>query len=232
MQISTVVFDLDGTLIDTAPGVLNAVEYTVQKIGKPPLSKDTILKFIGPPIKDSLQKYCCLTEEIAVEATAIFRTRYSKVDLYKAVVYEGIFDVLKELKRQNIKIGVATYKREDYAIKLLEQKGMSNYFQSINGADDEGIKSKQDILEECICKLQTKSPQNAVLIGDTLHDAEGALKAKTYFIGVTYGYGFTCKGEIPSTKNFLGTADTAYEILRFFRGNYGGCGRKGLICGQ
>lgn len=215
MQLSTVVFDLDGTLMDTAPGVLKAVEYTVQKIGKPALNRNTILKFIGPPVKQSLMKYCNLSESLAVEATAIFRTRYSTVDLYGADVYRGIFDVLDTLKKRAVKIGVATYKREDYAIKLLEQKGVASYCQSIKGADDRGVKSKQDILEECVRELQTSSPQNAVLVGDTLHDAEGALKAGCYFIGVTYGYGFTCKEDIPLTNNLLGAANTPYDILQF-----------------
>ena len=214
MRFSTVVFDLDGTLLDTAPGVVKAVEYTIKKIGHPPLSNETILKFIGPPIKDSLMKYCNLTELLAAEATAIFRNRYSTVDLYQADPYEGVFDMLKKIKNDGSKIGVATYKREDYAIKLLEQKGIAVYCQSIKGADEHGIKSKQDILEDCIRALHTDKPQDAVLVGDTIHDAEGALHAGTFFIGVTYGYGFTCKEDVPSSEFLLGVADTPHGVLR------------------
>ena len=117
-----VVFDLDGTLMDTAPGVLQAVRYTVQAMGMPALDTDTILKFIGPPVRQSFIDFCGLSQEQAVQATKIFRDRYSTVDLYGAIVYDGIFDVLGRLQSKKIKIGVATYKREDYAVKLLQKK--------------------------------------------------------------------------------------------------------------
>lgn len=214
-----VVFDLDGTLMDTAPGVLQAVRYTVQAMGMPALDTDTILKFIGPPVRQSFIDFCGLSQEQAVQATKIFRDRYSTVDLYGAIVYDGIFDVLGRLQSKKIKIGVATYKREDYAVKLLQKKGIADYCQSMCGADDKGLKTKQDILQECICALGIERNDQAILVGDTLHDSAGAAKAGAGFIAVTYGYGFKHAEEVPKEKGLLGVADAPKAILDFCGGD-------------
>lgn len=214
-----VIFDLDGTLMDTAPGVLQAVRYTIQAMKLPELPESTILKFIGPPVKQSFINFCGLSEEEANKATKIFRDRYSTVDLFGAIVYDGIFDVLEELGRRGIKTGVATYKREDYAVRLLQEKGISAYCQSMCGADDLGVKSKQDILQECIDALGITKNEEAILVGDTLHDSEGAEKAGAKFIAVTYGYGFKNASEVPAGKGVLGVVNTPRDILDFCGSN-------------
>lgn len=212
---SAVVFDLDGTLMDTAPGVLSAVKYTIATMGIRPLERQTILKFIGLPVKHSFIKYCGLTEKEAARATGIFRDRYSNVDLLGANVYDGIFAILNQFKSRNIKIGVATYKREDYAVRLLQQKGIAQYCQAIKGADDLGIKSKRDILLECLYCLEIEEPCQAVLVGDTQHDSEGAAQAQVNFIGVTYGYGFKGVKDVPQNSLTLGAAQCPADILKF-----------------
>lgn len=214
-----VVFDLDGTLMDTAPGVLQAVRYTIRTMELPELEESTILKFIGPPVKQSFVRYCGLSEGEANQATKIFRNRYSTVDLFGAIVYDGIFDVLKELSKRGIKIGVATYKREDYAVRLLQEKGIAAYCQSMCGADDLGVKSKQDILQECIDTLGIARNEEAILVGDTFHDSEGAEKAGAKFIAVTYGYGFKNASEVPAGKGVLGIINYPGGILDFCGSN-------------
>ena len=130
-----IIFDLDGTLLDTAKGVLESVLYTTKTMGYEPPREDMMKTFIGPPIKHSLIKVYGIDEEEANRATEIFRNRYKDYDLLKATPYDGLIELLRSLKREGYLIGVATLKREDYALTLLEHYQISNYCDCICGSD-------------------------------------------------------------------------------------------------
>ena len=146
-MIKAVIFDLDGTLLDTGKGVVKSVKYTIQQMKLPSLSQSELETFVGPPIKNKLQQTFDLTEEQAVEGMNIFRNHYGKEDIYIAEPYAAIEDLLGMLKRDGYKLGVATYKREDQAIKLLEKMQIADFFDVIHGADSEGKMSKADVIE-------------------------------------------------------------------------------------
>lgn len=218
MKYEAVIWDLDGTLMNTSEGVLRSVAYTIETLGQPPLPREKMERFIGPPIVQSFVKICNMNPEQAAHAADIFRMRYSTVDLMAAIVYPGIFDVLKQLKQSDVKIGVATYKREDYARKLLEEKGISDYCQSTRGADFENRKTKQDILLECLEELRagSRQPLKAVLIGDTEHDASGAYQAGVPFLAVTYGYGFRTPEDVNQFAH-IGVAEKPDDLMKFLK---------------
>jgi len=188
-MIKAVLFDLDGTLLDTSEGIIESVRYTIAQLGHEPLSNETILKFVGPPIQNSLITYVGLSAEEAQIGANIFRDYYKKNALFKASLYPGIKKLLVELKNKGIKIGIATYKREDYAIDLLKFFGIINYFNVIHGADNENKLTKADIVEICISELN-EDKSNVLLVGDTIHDAKGALNSGVGFIAVTWGFGY------------------------------------------
>lgn len=189
-KYKAVVFDLDGTLLDTSAGIIKSVDYTIKKMGLNNLSASQKRSFIGPPIQHSFKKTYCLDDEATALAAGIFRNQYSEVDLFEAQPYEGIFDLLDLLRKRKIKIGVATYKREDYAHKILEHFGISDYCDSIKGADFEGKYTKQVIIELCIGDLNV-SKREVLMVGDTENDRIGAEKAVVDFLGVGYGFGYT-----------------------------------------
>jgi len=188
-MIKAVLFDLDGTLLDTSEGIIESVRYTIAQLGHEPLSNETILKFVGPPIQNSLITYVGLSAEEAQIGANIFRDYYKKNALFKASLYPGIKKLLVELKNKGIKIGIATYKREDYAIDLLKFFGIINYCNVIHGADNENKLTKADIVEICISELN-EDKSNVLLVGDTIHDAKGALNSGVGFIAVTWGFGY------------------------------------------
>ena len=130
-----VIFDLDGTLLDTSEGVFASVRHTVEALGKPALDEATLRTFIGPPVKLSLIRLYGLDEDAANHATEIFRTQYKDHDLLKAEPYAGIKDLIRALRAQGCKIGVATLKREDYALTLLEHYHFTELCDSICGSD-------------------------------------------------------------------------------------------------
>lgn len=183
-----VLFDLDGTLMDTSEGVLASIRYTTKTLGFPPLSEEKMRTFIGPPVRNSLQRTYHLTEEEADHANEIFRNRYKDHDLFLAHTYEGIPELLSRLKQKGYLLGVATLKREDYAKRLLEHAQLAEYFDVIRGGDVKGKFLKADVLRLCLQDLQA-APEETVLIGDTASDGNGARIAGIRFLAVTFGFG-------------------------------------------
>lgn len=205
-MIKAVIFDLDGTLLDTGKGVVKSVKYTIQQMKLPSLSQSELETFVGPPIKNKLQQTFDLTEEQAVEGMNIFRNHYGKEDIYIAEPYAGIEELLGMLKRDGYKLGVATYKREDQAIKLLEKMQIADFFDVIHGADPEGKMSKADVINKSLLDLDCDS-QEAVMVGDSDNDAIGAATAGMHFLGVTYGYGFKSEADVAKHVNIGSVAD-------------------------
>ena len=189
-HIEAILFDLDGTLLDTSEGILHSVRYTLNQLQLPQLSDEQIGCFIGPPIQESLMKYVGLTPEAAQKGANIFRDFYKREALFEASVYDGVFPILEQLRKEGFKIGVATYKREDYAIDILRHFGISTYCDVIHGADNENKLTKADIVELC-CKELAVNKGNILLVGDTEHDAKGAMLAEVQFCAVTWGFGYS-----------------------------------------
>ncbi|MDE7169114.1 MAG: HAD hydrolase-like protein, partial [Mucispirillum sp.] len=166
MRYTLIIFDLDGTLLDTSAGALKSIDFTIDILGLAPLSDEVKKSFIGPPIYDSLKNTYGMDDILAAKATAIFRDVYKNNFLYEAEIYKDMESVLSSLKNRGYKLAVATYKREDYAAMLIERFNLSRYFDFIKGADNEGILKKQDIAEMCIAYCGAEK-ERSVLIGDT-----------------------------------------------------------------
>ncbi len=190
------VFDVDGTLLDTTEGIVEAVKYTIRQYGLSELSEAELLTFIGPPVQDSFARFYGLDHIQVQELTTCFRNRYKDYELFKAKPYQGIYDVLDALKKQGVRIAVATYKRQDYAEEILKHFRFDRYIDVYGGADHNNKLKKVDIIEKCMKELGTTDYSNAVMIGDSSHDAIGASKIHMDFIGVTYGFGFRTKEDI------------------------------------
>jgi phosphoglycolate phosphatase len=214
-MIKGVLFDLDGTLLDTSAGILSSVRYTLERLDIQQLPKKTLLKFVGPPIQCSLMQYVGLNEQQAQEGANIFRSYYKDYALYEASLYPGIHQLLTKLKDNGVKIGVATYKREDYAIDLLKHFGIADFCDVMHGADNENKLTKADIVSNCISELN-ESKSNVVLIGDTAHDAMGAYDAGVGFIAVTWGFGYHPQEE-PSDYPYKAVANDVEQLGEIIR---------------
>ena len=162
------VFDVDGTLLDTTEGVLASVKYTIDKMGFEPLSEDVLKTFIGPPIQDSFAKAYNLSGDILQDIATCFRNRYKDYELLKAVPYDGIYEVFDKLMERNVKLAVATYKRQDYAEAILKHFGFDKYTNILYGADHNNKLKKVDIIEKCMVDLGVTDYSNAVMIGDRI----------------------------------------------------------------
>lgn len=208
-----VVFDLDGTLLDTAAGVLSAVRHTIAVMGFTPLPEEKLAAFVGPPIQDSFAEAYGLTGPVLQTIADTFRRQYAEVDLLKAAPYPGIYELFDGLTTAGVQTAVATYKREDYALSLLRHFGFDRYTALMHGADNENKLKKRDIIERCISESGVRDRRRVVMVGDTAHDARGAAEIGVDFIGVTFGFGFRTEGDVNQYKN-VGCAGVPLDILR------------------
>lgn len=215
-KYNLIIFDLDGVLLNTSRGIICSVKYVIKKYNLVKPNKNTLKNFIGPPIHNSLQKYCAVDADSATlqEMADCFRNRYKQHDLLKAKRYRGIVKLLQKLKYLGCKLCVATYKRQDYAIKILQAFGLDKYFDFICGADNLNKLTKLDIIQNCINKSKVNNLSKVVMIGDTSTDALAANQIPINFIGVSYGFGFKSLNDLNKYKN-VGLANSTMEILKF-----------------
>lgn len=203
MKYKTIVWDIDGTLLNTLEGLVSAYQYTIAKLNLPEKSYEEIASFIGPTPQTIFVSKFGLSEIEAQTAADIFRARYKNVDLLKAEPYSNLLSVLEKLSKIGYKQAVATNKRQDYAVDICKHFGIDKYCQPIYGADNFNKLSKADLIKNCLNDLKTEDNQ-AVMIGDTIGDKVAAEMAGVAFIGVNYGFGF---------KKVEGYANSPSEIL-------------------
>ena len=208
------IFDLDGTLLNTAKGIEAALRHTLKEFSHAVPSETSLTAYIGPPIEQAFSDLAGLEGDALHAAANRFRVRYSTHDLLKATPYSGIFDLLRGIRALGMKTAVATYKREEYAMRLLHHYGFHSYFDVMHGSDDAGRLKKKDLICHCIKKCGVHDLGHVVMIGDTNEDARGAAEAGVDFIAVTYGFGFrTARDALPHAP--IGIAHTPMEILHF-----------------
>lgn len=213
IKYKAVLFDLDGTLSESAPGIRYSLEETLKKMGQPVPDLSDYSVYVGPPLINTLMNLCSMTKEEAENATEIYRGIYNTVGKYKNKLYDGIEELLIALKDSDAKIAVATSKYEPFAEDVIKIIGAHDYFDKICGSNLDGSrKNKKDIVEYARKELGLSENDKMVLVGDTFYDTKGALAAGIDFIGVNYGYGNKALMVESGGKNF---ADTPMDILKF-----------------
>lgn len=190
MKKKYVLFDLDGTLTDSEAGILNSIEYMLRVYDIPAGDRDSLRPWLGPPLKDSLMKYCGFEEKKALEAVEKYREYYDKQGIFENQVYPGIQELLFGLKEQGYVLALATSKPETAAVRVLKHFNLDSAFTFIGGAtlDDSRVK-KGDVIRYVLEALKVERLADAVMVGDREHDVYGAKENGLEVIGVLYGYG-------------------------------------------
>ena len=190
-EFKYILFDLDGTLIDSGEGIINALKYALQKFGIVEQDMNVLESFIGPPLKQRFKECYNFSNEECTKAVAYFREYYVPKGVFENRVYEGIPEVLKSLKARGKKIMVATSKPEELAHKILGQRGLRDYFDFIGGSlIDETRATKSEVLQYILeANNLLEDTSKTIMIGDTKYDIIGAKHFNLATIAVTYGYG-------------------------------------------
>ena len=184
-----ILFDLDGTVINSTDGIFNALFYMFEKVGQPKDSSDGFTRFMGPSIAATLRSEYGFSHHDADAAVMIYREYYAVKGLLECQTYAGIEPLLKKLKDCGKLIALATKKPEKFAVDIIEKLGLKEYFDVICGASlCDNDNSKVRIIERAMAMLEV-TQEESVMIGDTKYDAIGANEARVDCIGVLYGFG-------------------------------------------
>ena len=213
MAYNSILFDLDGTLVDSGEGVLKCAELALRHFNLPIPSPEEMRTFVGPPLRDSFLRFGC-TEEMAQEAIAVYRSRYTTVGKFELFVYPGIEKLLQDLTAAGCKLYVATSKPESVSTEILQHLGLAKYFTYIAGADQEkGRSTKSEVIAYLL--EQAGDLDGALMVGDTAYDVIGAAHHGIPCAAITWGYGTV--ESIEEANPAVIVNDTA-ELLAFVTG--------------
>lgn len=185
-----VLFDLDGTLTDPFEGITNSVVHALKRYNIEVTDKKELRCFIGPPLVESFMKYFGFTESDAKDAVEVYREHFGTKGLFENELYDGIPQMLRELKSRGKTIIMATSKPEVYARRIAEHFDIAKYFDYMAGSELNGVRvAKTEVIEYALDTLGITERENCIMVGDRLHDINGAKKSNMHSIGVLWGYG-------------------------------------------
>lgn len=186
MSYEMIIFDLDGTLTNPELGFLNCINHALNAHNLPLKTAADMAKYIGPPLDQTALKLANGDEALTEKLMNSYRDQYSLTGYQENVVYDGIEDVLQNLyDNPNIRIGVCTSKREDFAVRILKMHGLFDFFEFVSGANDGTSKTMQ-----LAALLETgKAPKNSIMVGDRLFDMRAATNNGLDKAGVLWGFG-------------------------------------------
>jgi phosphoglycolate phosphatase len=189
--VEAVLFDLDGTLTDSAPGLVSCIGYALDKLGIEHPDAETMRTFLGPPLWVTFRDHFGLDEEQVVRAIELYRERYHDTGMFENTVYDGIRDTLEALRDANIRMAIATSKPEYSATRIVEHFDLAQYFEFIGADDLEGSRaSKTKVIAHVLANTGLDpTTQRLIMVGDRRHDVEGAASHGIDTIGVLWGYG-------------------------------------------
>lgn len=182
-----VLFDLDGTLTDSADGIVASFRHALAAVGAEVPGGDLAGRIVGPPMHITLQGMGL--GHLADDAIAAYRADYTTRGWSMNSLFDGIPQLLEDLRAAGVRLAVATSKAEPTARRILEHFGLAEHFDVIAGASVDGTRSsKSDVVAHALDQLQPL-PERVVMVGDRAHDVEGAAEHGIDTVVVGWGYG-------------------------------------------
>lgn len=214
MLFRSVLFDLDGTITDSAKGIIQAVLFSVKQLGLKKPNEEQLYSFIGPPLADSFEKLYGLNAQEVAKAVAYYREYYQEKGIFENHVYQEIPEVLASLNAKGCQLYIATSKPEIYAKQILNHFDLTNYFKGIYGASLDGKRSKKgDVIQYALKDANILNLKATIMIGDRSHDILGAKANKLASIGVLYGFGDQRELEVAGASYLARTPAEIEKII-------------------
>lgn len=190
MKYKSILFDLDGTLTDSGPGIRSGVRHALKRFGIEENNLERLNRFIGPPLYDSFMRFYNIPPEEAKKGEMYFREYYSDKGIYENSLYDGVSDTLKRLNDAEKRLYIATSKPEFMARRVAEYFGIDKYFTAICGSFTDGTGStKKEVIERLFENCPEISAQSVIMVGDRKHDIDGAAACGIPCAAVLWGYG-------------------------------------------
>ena len=191
MAPDIVLFDLDGTLTDAAPGIVNGMRIVFDHFGIEQPDETTMRTHLGPPLAVTWREHYNFTEEQITQALVVYREYYHEVGMFENEVFDGIPALLTALNDNDITLATATSKPDFSATRIIEHFGLRDHFAFIGAANLEGTRdSKALVVGHTLEQLNANSTTHRILmVGDRHHDVHGAREHGIDTVGVLWGYG-------------------------------------------
>jgi phosphoglycolate phosphatase len=189
-DLKTILFDLDGTIADSRPGILASIEYLLRRLGHEPDPSFDLQFVLGPPAEDWITKVLGhYRDDRFDEGVALYRSHQNEIGLFLSSIYPGIPDLLSGLRQRGIEIYVATAKRTEAAQRVLRHFGLASLFQSIRGTTPDRKNWDKAALISELLQERDLDPTRTAMLGDRKQDVCAARKNGLAGLGALWGYG-------------------------------------------
>lgn len=206
-----VMFDLDGTLIDSVPDLAAAVDRMLLELGRPPAGLEAVRHWVGNGAQVLVRRalaggidHADVDDALAEQALALFMDAYAESHEL-TVVYPGVRDTLRWLRKQGVEMALITNKPERFVGPLLDQMKIGNFFRWIIGGDTLPQKKPDPAALLFVMQMAGVTPQQSLFVGDSRSDVQAAKAAGVQCVGLTYGYnhGRPIDAESPDRKSVV-----------------------------
>ena len=182
-------FDLDGTLTDSGPGIMKGFTYSIEKIRGTDIEKGDLRRFVGPPLEDSFSVLLGFSEEETKDAIEAYREYYFDKGIYENEVYPGIESLLRALKVAGKTLVIATSKNYKATEIVLDYFGINEYFDFVATSNFTGRHTKTDVINYALSQFEGIDKSSILMIGDRNQDINAANEIGLDSVGVLWGYG-------------------------------------------
>ena len=187
LNYDAILFDVDGTLIDSAPGIINTLEEVFSQMGVDTTNVD-LRRYLGPPLRKSFGEHFA-DPALIEKATGLYRDSYAVKGSHECTPYSGAAGMLRRLKDAGLLLCTATSKPTAVVTPILEEKGLAPFFDFIGGASmDESRDTKTEVVRYVLAQPMMRG-KRVLMVGDRNDDMRGAADCGLDAAGALYGYG-------------------------------------------
>ena len=210
-----VIFDFDGTVVDTGEGILKSLQFAFQDQGDSVPDLSDLRKFIGPPIYYSFTTFYGVPESRVNAYIKSYRARYREKGVYECALYPGMLETLRVLRSHGVKLGIASSKPQSLIYDVMQYLGITDLFDAVTGTafDDSRHASKTDLIESSMKKLGAADKRRVLMVGDRLYDLDGAAGADVDSCGVLFGYGSEAEFRAHNATHIIAAATDLLPLV-------------------
>ena len=216
-MIQNILFDFDGTLSDSARGIVACVRYALESFGIEETDPQRLLAFVGPPPTELFESVYDMTPEQSQAALGKFRERFAAQGIYENEMFPGVEAMLRRLRGAGKRLALATSKPRVFAREILERYGVADCFDLVMGCElSGGLDTKIQVMEEVLRQLDITTPEAraaTVMVGDRKYDMEGARHCGVRAVGVAFGYAPPGELEASGADVILPTVEALTDYL-------------------
>jgi phosphoglycolate phosphatase len=200
-RTSAVIFDIDGTLLDSATGIVAGFAAAIRAVGLQPPPDSVLRSDLGPPVGLFLASLG-VPEQLLPKAVAAYRSFYLRYGMQQASLYPGVDDLLHRLRRLGLPLGTATAKRTDTALAILVEHRLDQHFTVVNGTQGDQL-SKRETIARTLELLGCTDPATVIMVGDRHSDISGARACGVRAVAVSWGYGSSAELELAQPDHLI-----------------------------